>query len=143
MTTDDINDLLPDPEDDPIASAQLRGIVEPTKPYMLSLSAGSFAVLQASGNKLIFGDTSRFLIDAVGFHLLHNRETREDTITAFLKGQSEAAKYIMRWMDEHPESVNQVGEIGAQIAVSMETYTRTLTTSKGSDQPGNASGRTG
>jgi hypothetical protein len=141
-------DLAPDPDDnrDLALERSLADSVSFDGLPLRSVSAGTIALLQRSGNKLFFGDTSNFLCDIAGFIILHSdpffaAEARK----AIYRNDGSFDEMVFEFLDQ-PGIQEKITAFSPTLKQMLDDYTSTQTVSLGGgtgDAPKKSGSRTG
>lgn len=94
------------------------------------VSATSWAAMEASGIRIIFGDASRVTYDCAAFCLLHSRDEQERRIARSAAFRPNFSDHVIEWLESHPEMHAQFADITEVIKSRMEDYTKILTRKK-------------
>jgi hypothetical protein len=100
-------DLDFDPEDREAALERgftQHDVLEFRGKRLVPITAGTYSVLQRSGNRLMSGGSPDPLGDAVGFILLHSADPDErlQARARVYAGQSSWLEYVYQYMEENP-----------------------------------------
>jgi hypothetical protein len=148
MTTDNINDLLPDPEDDPRDASLMRAYTQhDTLAFdgkaIRPVSAGSMAIMEKVRNGLIFGDKSSLLFDTAAFVLLHTDDEKTFRAARRAAWSNDWSEFVINWLDATPDVHAKLTAFAPAIREMMNDYGKSLTKSMEANAPGNAGGRIG
>lgn len=94
------------------------------------VSATSWAAMEASGIRIIFGDATRVTYDCAAFCLLHSRDEDERRRARSAAFRPNFTDYVLSWLEDHPEMHAQFAEITEVIKSRMEDYSKILTRKK-------------
>jgi len=132
-------DLAPDPDDEGRNEALESGLLDVTPQFdgmdLRPVSAGTVNLMQRSGNRLFYGDTSNALADVAAFVLIHNEETSLDARRAIYAKDDSFDEMIFQFLDE-PGIQQKITDFTPVISAMMEEYVKTQTVAMGTGTAG-------
>jgi hypothetical protein len=132
-------DLAPDPDDDDRTQALEKGLLDVMPQFdgmsLRPVSAGTVNLMQRSGNRLFYGDTSNALADVAAFVLIHNEETSLDARRAIYAKDDSFDEMIFQFLDE-PGIQQKITDFTPVISAMMEEYVKTQTVAMGTGTAG-------
>jgi hypothetical protein len=132
-------DLAPDPDDEGRNDALEKGLLDVTPQFdgmdLRPVSAGTVNLMQRSGNRLFYGDTSNALADVAAFVLIHNEETSLDARRAIYAKDDSFDEMIFQFLDE-PGIQQKITDFTPTISAMMEDYVKTQTVAMGTGTAG-------
>jgi hypothetical protein len=132
-------DLAPDPDDEGRNDALEKGLLDVTPQFdgmdLRPVSAGTVNLMQRSGNRLFYGDTTNALADVAAFVLIHNEETSLDARRAIYAKDDSFDEMIFQFLDE-PGIQQKITDFTPTISAMMEEYVKTQTVAMGTGTAG-------
>jgi hypothetical protein len=126
-------DLAPDPDESRDLSLErsLADSVSFDGMPLRSVSAGTIALLQRSGNRLFFGDTSNFLCDIAGFLILHSDpDFAAEARKAIYRNDGSFDEMIFDFLDR-PDIQGKITTFSPTLKQMLDDYTATQTVTLG------------
>ena len=141
-------DLIGDPDDEINLKSAGAALLSPEQTVpgfaLRPVTASIMALLQMHGNQLIYGDTSRMLLDAAMFCCLCAEDDDEFNEARKIAVRGDFAGYVLDWMDARPEAHTTLLQAAPSISQSLADYWNTLTKSaEHRPSAGNGGGRIG
>jgi pyruvate dehydrogenase complex dehydrogenase (E1) component len=132
-------DLAPDPDDEGRNEALESGLLDVTPQFdgmdLRPVSAGTVMLMQRSGNKLFYGDTSNALADVAAFVLIHSELTSHDARRAIYAKDDSFDEMVFQFLDE-PGIQQKITDFTPVISQMMEDYVKTQTVAMGTGTAG-------
>jgi hypothetical protein len=126
-------DLSPDPDDERDMALE-RSMLDTAPAFdgeaLRPVSAGTIALMQRSGNRLFYGDSTNAMADVAAFVLLHSEETSHEARRAIYRGDNQFDEMVFQFLDA-PKMQQKVLEFTPIIAEMMQDYIKTQTVSMG------------
>jgi hypothetical protein len=132
LTPEDF-DLAPDGEDIARTQALESQLIGPGIEYqgrqLNPISAGTFALMQRAGMKIVWGDTSALLCELAGFILLHDEATATAARRAIYSNEKTAAfdEMVFQFLEKIDSSNKFLTDYGEAISGQIAEYWRTET----------------
>jgi len=132
-------DLAPDPDDDDRTQALEKGLLDVTPQFdgmdLRPVSAGTVMLMQRSGNRLFYGDTTNALADVAAFVLIHNEETSREARRAIYANDTSFDEMVFQFLDD--VGIQQkITDFTPVISAMMEEYVKTQTVAMGTGTAG-------
>ena len=132
-------DRAPDPDDDDRTQALEKGLLDVTPQFdgmdLRPVSAGTVMLMQRSGNRLFYGDTSNALADVAAFVLIHNEETSREARRAIYANDTSFDEMVFQFLDD--VGIQQkITDFTPVISAMMEEYVKTQTVALGAGMEG-------
>lgn len=145
-TTDISNlvDSMPDPEDAERDLHLEKGLLSECETVegieLQPITGGTMALLQRSGNKLIWGETDNIFFDVAGFVLLHSKDTAKQARAAIYANAKTNAfdEMIFEFLDGMENSGERIAKLAEHVSNALRDYYSTETQQIGgtAQQPG-------